>query len=89
MTVFQVARRSADSSAQTGTTLSPRWESKRDDPNRADLAFFEPMRGTGYSFEKASKYPGQVFETQPGSRITTPGTRNPARASAIAIRWSS
>jgi hypothetical protein len=33
-----------------------------------------------------SKYPGNVLATQPGSRIRTPGARNPVIAKLIAIR---
>ncbi len=51
-----------------------------------------PRRVTGppvYSASSIEKYSGQVFDTQPGSQIETPGIRSPASAKAIAMRWSS
>ena len=55
-----------------------------------DVSRSEALLGSSQpSVSKASKYFGQLFETQPGSRMRTPGTRRPTSEKAIAMRWSS
>ena len=48
------------------------------------------LRKTGQARKRSrsSKNPGYVFATQPGLRITTPGTFSPTSARLIAMRWS-
>jgi glutathione S-transferase len=44
---------------------------------------------SAYQLSSAAKKSGQVLATQPGSAISTPGTRRPATAKDMAMRWSS
>jgi hypothetical protein len=47
------------------------------------------VRSRSLTVAPAREVAGPRLATQRGSRITTPGTRSPASAKAIAMRWSS
>ena len=53
---------------------------------RASCGRYSTRLHEAHSALNASKNPGQDFDTQPGSSITTPGTRKPASANDIAMR---
>src|SRR5690606_9241522 len=58
-----------------------------DDPHERSTLPVAPPPARSRS--RNAQNPGKVLATHPGSAIRIPGARRPARANAIAIRWSS